>query len=412
MEHKHEIQGAPTQPKERYVILDAWRGFALLGIALANFPEFSLWTFLSAEQKSALPTASWDGWVRYVEYFLVEGKFYTIFSVLFGIGFSIIIEHAARRGVNGFRIFYRRMLLLFLIGMAHMMLLWSGDILALYAAMGMLLPLFRKLSDRWLLGIAGGLLLLPVLVDGFTEACGWHPSAWFQGRMQHYCDLYGITEERYATWLQEQTSYVGVLQFLVQGACVRMMEFIEGNRYFRVMGLFLIGLYAGRHRLYADLESRAGTLLRFACRLLLMGLPVAVFYAYSGVNHQPWGITVHSMLYTFSVFPMGFAYMALMALWHAGHRRQRIFPLLAAAGRMALTCYIGQSVLGMLLFYGIGFGMGASMGLCWVFLIAIGVYCAEVLFARVWFRWFQYGPLEWVWRMLTYGRYLPIRIQP
>jgi uncharacterized protein len=113
-----------AQPvKNRIIALDALRGFALLGIALANFPEFSLWTFLDGEAQAAMPSGGIDHIVRWVQYFLIDGKFYTIFSVLFGIGFYIIISHAMERGANGFKIFYRRMLVLLCIGIAHLMLL-------------------------------------------------------------------------------------------------------------------------------------------------------------------------------------------------------------------------------------------------------------------------------------------------
>ena len=142
------LQGAPVAVRQRYIILDALRGFALLGIVLANFPEFSLWTFLSDEAQAALPTAALDRGCHWLLYLLVDGKFYTLFSLLFGMGFSIIIANAARRGADGFRIFYRRMTVLLLIGLVHLLFLWSGDILALYALMGMLLPLFRHQDIR------------------------------------------------------------------------------------------------------------------------------------------------------------------------------------------------------------------------------------------------------------------------
>lgn len=89
--------------------MDVLRGLALLGIALANFPEFSLYSFLSVEAADAMPTAGIDRVVHYLQYIFIDGKFYTIFSLLFGIGFSIIIANAMKRGANGFRIFYRRM---------------------------------------------------------------------------------------------------------------------------------------------------------------------------------------------------------------------------------------------------------------------------------------------------------------
>ena len=103
---------APVKASERHVILDALRGFALLGICLANFPEFSLYTFQKPETTEAMPTAEIDKVIRFLQYLFVDGKFYTIFSLLFGIGFSIIISNAAKKGTDGFRIFYRRMIVL------------------------------------------------------------------------------------------------------------------------------------------------------------------------------------------------------------------------------------------------------------------------------------------------------------
>lgn len=109
-------QFVPVRASERYVILDALRGFALLGICMANFPEFSLFTFLKPEVVAEMPTAEVDKVVRFLMYMFVDGKFYTLFSLLFGIGFSIIIRHVAQRGGNGLHVFYRRMLLLLVIG--------------------------------------------------------------------------------------------------------------------------------------------------------------------------------------------------------------------------------------------------------------------------------------------------------
>lgn len=99
----------PVNPRERFVILDALRGLALLGICLANFPEFSLYTFQSPEIVSAMPTAGIDRAVRFLQYVFIDGKFYSLFSLLFGIGFSIIMAHATEKGRDGFSLFYRRM---------------------------------------------------------------------------------------------------------------------------------------------------------------------------------------------------------------------------------------------------------------------------------------------------------------
>ena len=148
MNKRSQNPQGPTTAKERHVILDALRGLALLGIALANFPEFALWTFLSADEQQAMKTAGIDEVVRYLQYLLVDGKFYTIFSLLFGVGFSLILS---RHPVS---LFVRRMLILAVIGFCHLMFIWSGDILLLYACGGLLLPLFIRLKDRTLLTVA------------------------------------------------------------------------------------------------------------------------------------------------------------------------------------------------------------------------------------------------------------------
>lgn len=394
----------PVRSSERYVILDVLRGLALLGIALANFPEFSLYSFLSVEAADVMPTAGIDRIVRYLQYIFIDGKFYTIFSLLFGIGFSIIITNAARKGANGFRIFYRRMLGLMLIGFLHLMFLWSGDILMLYALLGMLLPLFRNLPNRALLVWAFVLMAIPVAVDFTVEMSGISPSASVVELQQFYCNRYGITDENFAYWLRDAEHYSGTFEFLIQGALVRIQEFIDGNRYFKVTGLFLLGFCIGRNRLYADLSGLMPQLKRIACYGFIVGVSLSFIYAWSAMNGRPWGLGTHAVLYFTSVFPLGFAYVAGICLCYLRRPQWKGFRFSAMPGRMALTNYIGQSVFGMLLFYGIGFGFGAGVGLVYVVLIAAGVWIVQALFSSVWLYFCQFGPLEWIWRMLTYGK--------
>ncbi len=399
---------SPVAASRRHVFLDALRGFALLGVCLANCPEFSLYTFQPDPVLEAMPTAGIDRIVKFLQYLFIDGKFYTLFSLLFGIGFSIIISHAAERGANGFRIFYRRMIILALIGLTHLMMIWSGDILLLYAVLGMLLPLFRNLSDRKILITAGILLLLPVLVDGIAEACGIFLAKYPYDQWWHYAGLYGITEENFGYWLRDAVSYREVHQFLVQGAWERMYEFIDGNRYFKVMGLFLIGFVIGRHKIYADLNAHKSLLKKVALWGSVIGLPMSVLYALSAINSHPLGNAVHTVLYTVSVYPFGFAYAALLGLFCIRHKDWKVWRWFAAPGRMALTNYISQSLIGIFLFYGIGLGLGAEVGLGETELIALSVFIFQILFSMAWLSLFRFGPLEWVWRMLTYGKWLNI----
>src|SRR5215212_1744669 len=155
----------PVPNQDRSQILDVLRGFALLGILLDNIFGFTGWAYFSQAQREALPTWPADGILGLSELAFVKGKFYSLFSLLFGIGFSIILMRNEQKGLNPLKIFYRRLFILLIIGAGHLFFLWEGDILVLYALLGMLLPLFRKCSNRALLIWAGILILSPMLID-------------------------------------------------------------------------------------------------------------------------------------------------------------------------------------------------------------------------------------------------------
>ena len=401
MNKRSQNPQGPTTAKERHVILDALRGLALLGIALANFPEFALWTFLSADEQQTMTTAVIDEVVRYLQYLLVDGKFYTIFSLLFGVGFSLILS---RHPVS---LFVRRMLILAVIGFCHLMFIWSGDILLLYACGGLLLPLFIRLKDRTLLTVAVALIVLPVGLDALTEFAGidfarpFYDAWWAEAARQ------GITEENFATWLRDANSYPQMFAFLCQGACERLWEFVEGHRLPKVVGLFMLGYLIGKHRLYARLEEMPLGKVCFSA--FAVGVPMSILYAWSATQGHPRGLTVHSLLYAVSVIPMALGYATAVCLWY--HRRPsgKLFTSLAAPGRMALSNYISQSLVGVLLFYGLGFGLGCSFGLVYVELTAFVVFVLQIVVCKWWLHHFRFGPLEWVWRMLTYGRFFNLR---
>ena len=392
---------------QRHVILDVLRGFALLGICLANFPEFALYTFQKKEVVEAMPTANIDKILQFFQYLIIDGKFYTIFSLLFGIGFSIIISHTVGRS----NIFYRRMGLLILIGLVHLMFLWSGDILVLYALIGLLLPLFRNLSNRKLILIAMVLIFFPVVMDTFRVVTNNNPdfNAPFNKAIQYFDEKGGITDENFGVWLLEGKNYSDVLKFTLSGVFRRCIEFVEGNRVFKVLGLFLIGLYIGRNKLYANLDKNRKNLVTLRNYSFLIGFPLSCLYAWEATNQHPLGLIGHSAVYALSVVPLSLTYVSGICLWYMKNKEHAVFKVLAAPGRMALTNYIGQSAAGMIIFYGIGFALGATMGLVYVEIIALGVYFLQMLLSLVWLRYFQYGPMEWLWRMCTYGKYLNIR---
>lgn len=401
--------GAPVEGKQRHIILDALRGFALLGICLANYPEFSLYSFLEAEPREMFPTAAIDYVVQWCLYILIDGKFYTIFSLLFGIGFSIILENNRKRGANGTLIFYRRMFLLFLIGLLHLLLIWSGDILMLYALVGMTLPLFLRCKDRTLLIWALVFLGLPVIIDYVCQFTGVYLSSKLVEWQWLLCDRFGITQENFAYWLRDARSYGDMHNFLLMGAVERMQEFVDGNRYFKVLGLFLIGFWLGRHRVFARLEEFRKILKTVCITGLCLGLPLSAIYAWSAMHGKPFGFGTHSLFYFISVYLTSFGYISTFCLLYLHHKEWQWWKVMSYPGRMALTNYIGQSAIGVMIFYGVGLGLGADTGLVYGEIIAFAVFFLEIAFSAAWLRFYRFGPLEWFWRCLTYLRLFPLR---
>ncbi len=353
-----------------------------------------------------MPTAGTDRVVRFLQYFLIDGKGYTLFSLLFGCGFSIILEHAYERGGNGIRLFYRRMLILMIIALIHLLLIWSGDILCLYALLGMILPLFHNMTNKRLLCSAGILLVIPVFIDAFQQLAGVSLSQPLYDAWWRKADSMGIDEANFATWLRDADSYGGVFAFLMQGCVERIWEFADGNRVFKVLGLFVLGYAIGRNKLYAKLGEHKRQVVKILQLSSLIGIPFSLIYAWDSVSGHPCGIFVHSALYFVSVVPMAFVYLSLICLLCIKCEKSRVLRFFAKPGRMALTNYISQSVFGIIIYYGIGFGLGLSQGLYEIELTAVCVFLFQALFSFVWLRWFKYGPLEWVWRMFTYGRWL------
>jgi Predicted membrane protein len=397
------------KPKERHIILDALRGLALFGICLANFPEFSLYTFLPERVTAAMPTAGIDTIIKYLQYIFIDGKFYTIFSLLFGIGFSIILSNAARNNRNGIKIFYRRMSILLLIGLFHLICLWAGDILILYAFMGFFLPFFRNVPDKKLLLYSVLLLLFPIAIDASVELLNLNPAAPAIAATQYFHGQFGITEENFPVWLAESQNYLDILKFNIAGSFIRLQEFIEGNRAFKVLGLFLLGLYIGRKGMYAKLQENKNLLRKVRTLGFILGFPTSLIYAWSAMNAKPFGLTFHSFVYAVSVVPLSFAYISLICLWYIQNKERKIFRIFAAPGRMALTNYLMQSVFGMIIFYGIGFELGAKTGLIYVELIAGAVFGIQIIYSYIWLHYNRFGPLEWGWRMLTYGNRLKLK---
>lgn len=407
-------QTQPIKVQERSDILDILRGFALLGICLANAAVFSQFVMQTPDEIASWPTAGTDRILNWAHFALINGKFYSLFSLLFGIGFTVFLYNKSSRSNEGILLFYRRLAFLMLFGIAHIYLLWDGDILLFYAVFGLLLPLFRKVSDRNLIITAVVLLLLPILLDvlKIVSEGKWNVSNYFLKKALERDAAVGITEEGARSWLIVHKDYGKVLDWNSSGFWWSAFLRFDSNRPMKVLAMFLLGLYVGRNLIYARLEQYKPLLKKLQVWGLAIGIIAGLFLAWFEFDGQrlpkPAGIW-DSIFYAVNVTPLALGYAATIALWHLGGKLNWLLNPLRHVGRMALTNYIMQSVLGIIIYYGIGFGLGLKAGPSFFMPVAILVFVVQVIYSTIWLKYFNYGPLEWIWRMLTYGKYLPIR---
>ncbi len=408
---------APTKSSERSLLLDSIRGIALFGIFLNNVYGFSGYPFLPQESRKQFASYPFDKAVDIFQHLFIEGKFYSLFSLLFGIGFSIILLRNKEKGLNGLKIFYRRIFILAFIGFLHLRFLWQGDILLLYAMLGCLLPLFRNCTDRALLIWAATLILSPILIDTLKIILQASPGSFLENIAIKIDAAHGLDDNNWRTYLfKEGSGFREWFNWLPGGPYWRYEGLLNSNRLPKVLGMFLIGFYAGRKHIYSSPGQYKLLLKKIMIWGFAIGVPASIALVWFAEDEKfvfksAWGL-LDTFFYAISVVPLSLAYASSIAmLWikTGGNTRIKVF---APAGRMALTNYLAQTIIGIIIFYGLGFGLGQKIGLAACFGIVIVVYALQVLYSRYWFKYFLYGPLEWIWRQLTYGKKLPLRKGP
>lgn len=394
---------------QRTELLDALRGFALFGVVWSNYAVLSYWLFMPHDAQAALNGSFLDAPLEAFHSILIDGKFYSIFSMLFGIGFGFFLG----KGSDGLWRFYRRMFILLAIGWIHLRCLWAGDILFLYALLGLVLPLFRKLSDRALLSTAAALILSPILIDAavvLTDA-RFDPLApvlrWHEAREAELGSgtIPSFLAAAHGGWKE-------LMDATAHGWSFRFVHLVEGNRPPKVLGLFLIGLWIARRRLFADVQANAVLLRRLCVIGFAVGLPssVLMWWAEGHVGYPPEPSSLlRAVSYAFGVVPLAIAYASGFGLlWSSDAWRGRLL-VLAPMGRMALTNYLMQTFIALALFNGVTLGWGTRVS-AWQFeALALAVFIVEVVWSRWWLARFRFGPFEWAWRSLTYGKVMAMR---
>ncbi len=384
-------KGASTA--ERIELLDALRGFALCGILLANILYWSGWIFMPPEQKIALAGEAGVAWQSFFHHALVDGKFYTLFSFLFGIGFALQLERLTKRGLDGLRIFRRRLLVLLAIGIIHMVLIWDGDILTLYALLGLLLPFFRNLSDRSLAAAALVLVfVVPPLGYRLFEALEWRPHVAIFNEANRWFASWGGNPNDAVPWLRRE-DVESYFAWVLSGWPFAIGTRLESWRIPKVLGIMLIGLIAGRRLARGDFPDRR-MLVTILAAGTAIGLPLSIAFGLEKEGSQ------NSLSSILGTVPLAFAFAASFAL--AWPRAKKALSVFAAPGRMALTNYLMHSLLGIILFYGIGFGLVGYLSPAGFYAVALAIIAGQILLSRWWLARFDQGPMERLWRAATY----------
>jgi uncharacterized protein len=403
----------PISSNERIDLLDALRGLAICGILFGNMQWFSGYGMMPpavAEQSATLA----DQITHFLVHFFIEGKFYSIFSFLFGFGFALQIARSEERGDFKARLFKRRLFWLLVIGLLHAYLLWAGDILSIYAVTGFLLLLFRRKSDAALLKWAFWLLVVPVLfyillyvlfVSFAPAGAGMPPDAASQI----------VNWERQIRAVSESGYWQIISQYNLQYILGRYAGLIAEMRIPKLLAMFLLGYYAYRRGFFQNLPVHGELIRRVMKYALVFGLiGNALLSAVLWINplFPPSLVGIAGTIgYGIGVPSMALFFIALASiLWQkAGWRR--ILAVLAPVGRMALTNYLLQTVICVLIFYGFGLGLFGKIGAAAATLLAFGIFLFQIALSTIWLKYFQYGWFEWLWRQLTYGKRLPLTRQ-
>jgi len=395
---------APVSERERIVAMDVLRGFVLLGILVMNIQSFSMpfAAYMNPTAYGDLTGANYWVWVAGHVFF--DQKFMTIFSMLFGAG---ILLMTGRAGEDAAALHRRRMGWLVLFGLIHAYVFWYGDILYTYGLCGLIAFLFRDRRPALLIAIAAALIFVGSLLPVATAASmtpaqmhemrdsTWHPTQ----------DVLAREIAAYRGGLAAQSTH-------------RVPESLAFQTFFflffalwKVLGLMLLGMALFKLDVFTA-RRPTGVYLALAAGGLGLGLPMVIFGMRQNFAHG-WSVEYSMFLgglwnYWGSV-PVSIGYAGLfMAIVRSGAFRS-LTSRLAAVGRLALSNYIFQTVAATTIFYGTGLGLFGSVERTGQIAIVVAIWAVQLLGSPIWLRFFQFGPLEWVWRSLTYGAAQPMR---
>lgn len=400
----------PVTRSERIASLDVLRGFAVLGILIVNIQGFARVPSAYMNPASGRILEGLDLWTWATIHLFADTKFISIFSLLFGAGIALMSDRAARLGVSGTPLHCRRHLWLLVIGLVHAFLIWHGDILVSYALCGFILYPLRNHGACALLWIGGSGVAVVVLLLGLVQlTIPYWPEAELAAAMAEWApppDVLAAEIEAFrGSWTDQlpQRAYLAA-SFIVAGFPFLVL--------WRAGGLMLAGM-----ALYRSGVLNAGRSTAFYRHMaafgLGLGLPLSalgtVYRVRTGFDWEQAMFQGELFNYVGSI-GVFLGYVALVMLMVKGEWLPRLRRRLAAAGRMALTNYLTQSLLCAFIFYGHGLGLFERVGGPGQVGIVVAIWTLQLAWSPWWLARFRFGPFEWIWRSAAYLKWQPMRL--
>ncbi|WP_444996442.1 DUF418 domain-containing protein [Aliikangiella sp. IMCC44359] len=401
----------PIQPRDRLAQLDIIRGFCLCGILFANLVSFTGFYSLSLIEIQQLPFV--DRATLFLIDWLVEGKFYAMFSILFGVGFALQHQKFSNIDRNeiqtSFKNFWiRRMLALLLFGLLHIFFIWHGDILTLYSLLGLLLLSFSSLNQQNLRRWIYFLFSLPIVIHLILYLSNTH---WFWSSFsQIVSELKTSLGYSNQTLLELRTSnrVQDVFFANIMSAIPRPMSYLQTGRIPEVLAYFLTGIYLAQQYLIQTHHKDSLLQLpgnRTLLKYLVSGLIMSFGYAYiKAITGSPFST---SLLGVFQgvLYHIGAIFIALALLGYLFKPSQlshSILKPLAVLGRCSLSNYLAQTSLCVILFYGYGLALMGQVAFTTILGFAVAILTIQYYVSAYWLKHFSQGPLELIWRKMAY----------
>lgn len=388
----------PISYSERIHEIDGIRGFALLGILMMNIMSFATPVVQDGMEQRVTErfTGQYNEWTIFFINTFVTTNFYTMFSFLFGLGFYIFLTRAENKVQSVNVLFMRRMGMLVIFGILHGVLLWYGDILWTYAVTGILLLFFYKLRPKinLIIGVSilGVFTVFLLLMSILLFAVNLPVEGAFPLPFDMTETIHGGS---YSELIALNSTFLGIslmnIIFLVP----------------TVLAVFLIGLYAAQRGIFNNLEKNKGLINKVAAVGLGVGLPVKILTGYA-VTYQsldPAWAMLSTLSSTMGGPLMSLGYIALFLI--IARKLPAIVKVLQPVGQMALTNYIMQTVIMLIIFY--GFNLFNRVDAVYFIPIVLAVFAVQVIYSYFWMKVFKFGPLEWIWRTVTYLKVLSIK---